>query len=152
MVNRPGAGRAVSGALSSLRLGEYDPPLFNRSRGRVSAVLHRPRLDQPDRRRFLQCAGAALLLPLGAAWARAPERRALSFVHTHTGEQLSSVYFEAGYAEGLGIPVIWTCHADEEKKGLSFDTRQNEHLLWTTPEQLRSELVARIDRRGWRLT
>jgi uncharacterized protein YcbK (DUF882 family) len=49
------------------------------------------------RRRFLQRAGAALvLLPLPAAWARAPERRALSLVHTHTGERLSSVYFQDG--------------------------------------------------------
>jgi len=49
------------------------------------------------RRRFLQAAGAALmLLPLGAAWARTPARRSLSFVHTHTGEQLSTVYFEDG--------------------------------------------------------
>jgi uncharacterized protein YcbK (DUF882 family) len=51
----------------------------------------------PGRRRFLQSAGAALmLLPLGAAWARMPERRSLSFVHTHTGERLSTVYFEDG--------------------------------------------------------
>jgi uncharacterized protein YcbK (DUF882 family) len=52
---------------------------------------------QPGRRRFLQHAGAALmLLPLGAAWARAPERRSLAFLHTHTGERLSSVYFQDG--------------------------------------------------------
>ena len=52
---------------------------------------------RPERRRFLQHAGAALmLLPLGAAWARVPERRSLSFVHTHTGERLSSVYFQDG--------------------------------------------------------
>ena len=49
------------------------------------------------RRRFLQGAGAALvLLPLGAVWARAPARRSLSFVHTHTGERLSTVYFQDG--------------------------------------------------------
>lgn len=49
------------------------------------------------RRRFLQGAGAALvLLPLGAAWARAPAQRSLSFVHTHTGERLSTVYFQDG--------------------------------------------------------
>ena len=53
--------------------------------------------DLPSRRRFLQRAGAALvLLPFGAAWARTPVRRTLSFVHTHTGEQLSTVYFEDG--------------------------------------------------------
>src|SRR5215469_9383355 len=50
-----------------------------------------------ERRRFLQHAGAALmLLPLGAAWARPSERRSLSFIHTHTGERLSSVYFQDG--------------------------------------------------------
>jgi uncharacterized protein YcbK (DUF882 family) len=37
-----------------------------------------------------------MLLPLGAAWARAPGRRSLSFVHMHTGERLSSVYFQDG--------------------------------------------------------
>ncbi len=49
------------------------------------------------RRRFLQGAGAGLLLlPLPAAWARAREQRSLSLVHTHTGERLSSVYFQNG--------------------------------------------------------
>jgi len=32
----------------------------------------------------------------GAVWARNAERRSLSLVHTHTGEALSSVYFEDG--------------------------------------------------------
>ena len=50
------------------------------------------------RRVFLRRAGAAavLLLPLGAAWAGAPRQRSLSFVHTHTGERLSTVYFADG--------------------------------------------------------
>jgi uncharacterized protein YcbK (DUF882 family) len=53
---------------------------------------------RPGRRVFLRRAGAAaaLLLPLSAAWARSAERRSLSFVHTHTGERLSTVYFEGG--------------------------------------------------------
>jgi uncharacterized protein YcbK (DUF882 family) len=42
------------------------------------------------------CGAAVTLLPLGAAWARLPQRRSLSFVHTHTGERLSSVYFQDG--------------------------------------------------------
>jgi len=49
-----------------------------------------------SRRLFLRRAGAAALLLPVAAWARTPERRSLSFVHTHTGEQLSTVYFEGG--------------------------------------------------------
>jgi len=74
------------------------------------------------------------------------------FVIVDMTGQRNSVYFEAGFAEGLAVPVIWTCHEDEEQKGLAFDTRQNGHLLWKTPEQLHAELVARIERRGWRLT
>ena len=51
-----------------------------------------------DRRNFLRGASAAALalIPVGAAYARAVDRRTLSFVHTHTGESLSSVYFQNG--------------------------------------------------------
>jgi uncharacterized protein YcbK (DUF882 family) len=52
---------------------------------------------QSSRRLFLRRASAAaLLLPVAGVWARTPERRSLSFVHTHTGERLSTVYFEGG--------------------------------------------------------
>ena len=67
----------------------------------MTDILSRPNRTAPGRRNFLRGAGAALvLLPLGAAWARAPERRSLSFVHTHTGERLSSVYFQDGQYHG----------------------------------------------------
>jgi uncharacterized protein YcbK (DUF882 family) len=60
-------------------------------------MLPRPNRAAPGRRRFLQGAGAALLLlPLGTAWARTPERRSLSFLHTHTGERLATTYFQDG--------------------------------------------------------
>jgi uncharacterized protein YcbK (DUF882 family) len=53
-----------------------------------------------SRRRFLQRAGtgaALLVLPSGLVWAAgSAERRSLSFVHTHTGERLSSIYFRDG--------------------------------------------------------
>ena len=49
-----------------------------------------------NRRGFLRGAGAGVLAvsTVGAAYARGLDSRALSFVHTHTGESLSSVYFE----------------------------------------------------------
>ena len=50
-----------------------------------------------------------------------------------------SVYFEAGFAHGLDIPVIYTCHSNMVDK-LHFDTRQYPHLLWDTPEDLRKQL------------
>ena len=60
------------------------------------------------RRLFLRRAGAAavLLLPFGAAWARTPQQRSLSFVHTHTGERLSSVYFRNGQYQAAELKRI----------------------------------------------
>jgi uncharacterized protein YcbK (DUF882 family) len=65
----------------------------------VSSRLPVPsrRGDSPSRREFLKCAGAALVAAAPvAAWARAGECRSLSFVHTHTGETLSCVYYQEG--------------------------------------------------------
>ena len=56
-----------------------------------------------SRRRFLWRAGAAALccLPAARVLALSGNVRSLSFVHTHTGESLRSVYFRDGaYVEG----------------------------------------------------
>ena len=53
------------------------------------------------------------------------------------------VYYEAGFAQGLGIPVIWMCHVDHIEH-VHFDTRQFNHLAWKTPEDLRTQLRNRI--------
>ncbi|MCG8556384.1 MAG: nucleoside 2-deoxyribosyltransferase [Proteobacteria bacterium] len=58
-----------------------------------------------------------------------------------------NVAYEAGFAEGLGIERVWTCHA-ADVSGLPFDTRQIEQIVWEEPEELRERLVARIKRRG----
>ena len=72
-------------------------PARDWSHGHVTEILSRLDRTAPGRRRFLKGAAAALVLsPLGAAWARTPVRRSLSFVHTHTGERLSAVYFQNG--------------------------------------------------------
>ena len=82
--------------------------LPERSQSRVTAILYRRYPKRSDRRQFLQRAGAGLmLLPFGAAWARIPERRSLSFVHTHTVERLSSVYFEAGEYRAAELERIY---------------------------------------------
>lgn len=55
------------------------------------------------------------------------------------------VYFEAGFAMGLGIPVIWTCSDTKiDVENLHFDTRQYNHILWSTPEDLKVKLQNRI--------
>ena len=54
------------------------------------------------------------------------------------------VYFEAGFAMGLGIPVIWTCHTSDIKQA-HFDTRQYNHIVWEKPEDLAEQLLNRIN-------
>lgn len=53
------------------------------------------------------------------------------------------VYFEAGYAQGLGKQVIWTCHRSCLNY-LHFDTRQYSHIVWDEPGDLFSQLRNRI--------
>jgi hypothetical protein len=57
--------------------------------------------------------------------------------------QRSGVYFEAGYALGLGIPVIWCCREDDFEN-LHFDTRQYNHIKWSHPNEFKEQLVNRI--------
>jgi hypothetical protein len=53
------------------------------------------------------------------------------------------VYFEAGFALGLNIPVIWTCK-DTSLKDIHFDTRQYAHIVWKDPLDLYIQLKNRI--------
>ena len=55
----------------------------------------------------------------------------------------NSVYFEAGYALGMKLPLIWTCRSDHADN-LSFDTRQYPHILWDTADDLQQQLINRI--------
>ena len=64
------------------------------------------------------------------------------FTHGEKGIR-GSVYYEAGFAHGLGIPVIYSCRQDQIKE-LHFDTRQYYHIAWTTPEELQEALEKRI--------
>jgi hypothetical protein len=53
------------------------------------------------------------------------------------------VYFEAGLAQGLNMPVIWAVR--EDQIGLvHFDTRQFNHITWTDPADLRVKLYRRV--------
>ena len=54
-----------------------------------------------------------------------------------------SVYYEAGFAHGHGLEVIYCCRHDCIER-LPFDTRQYHHIVWKTPEELRAELAERI--------
>ena len=53
------------------------------------------------------------------------------------------VYYEAGFAHGLDIPVIFTCRLDTVES-LHFDTNHYNHIVWENPEDLREKLRNRI--------
>ena len=53
------------------------------------------------------------------------------------------VYYEAGFAHGLGIPVIFTCHKNSMKT-LHFDIAHYSHIVWSSPVDLREKLRNRI--------
>jgi uncharacterized protein YcbK (DUF882 family) len=71
-------------------------------RSRARTDVNTPNLRKPlhtTRRRFLCFAGVAAagsLVRGEAAWARGSDERSLSFVHAHTDERLSTVYFANG--------------------------------------------------------
>jgi len=54
------------------------------------------------------------------------------------------VYFEAGFAMGLGRPVIWTCRRDGIDNA-HFDTRQYNHIVWDNEKDLYEKLKNRIE-------
>lgn len=53
------------------------------------------------------------------------------------------VYYEAGFAHGLGLRVIFTCHKDSMEY-LHFDTNHYNHIVWDEPADLRDKLKKRI--------
>lgn len=69
-------------------------------------------------------------------------RRSRFLVADYTGQK-NGVYFEAGFALGLGIPVIPACRKDEIA-GLHFDIRHINTLVWDEPGDLAHKLQIRI--------
>jgi nucleoside 2-deoxyribosyltransferase len=55
--------------------------------------------------------------------------RAAKFVVADFTKQRGGVYYEAGFAQGLGKPIIWTIRQDD-LKDIHFDTRQFNHIPW----------------------
>ena len=64
------------------------------------------------------------------------------FTHGKKGAR-GGVYYEAGFAHGLDLPVIFTCKEDV-KTELHFDTEHYNHIFWANPEELRKKLKTRI--------
>lgn len=64
------------------------------------------------------------------------EIRKSKFVVADLTGKNAGAYFEAGFAQGLGKPVIWTCQQSEIDAGnVHFDTRQYSIVSWE-PDKL----------------
>jgi nucleoside 2-deoxyribosyltransferase len=61
------------------------------------------------------------------------------FVVAEATENRQIVYFEAGYAAGRNLPVIW-CVRKDNLKNVYFDTRHYNHVVWETPLELKEKL------------
>jgi hypothetical protein len=70
-------------------------------------------------------------------------RRSRFVVADFTGQR-GGVYFEAGYALGLGLRVVWICR-DDELSAVHFDTRQYNFLVWEKGEY--ADLAKRLQNR-----
>ena len=73
-------------------------------------------------------------------------RRSGLVVADVTGHR-ADVYYEAGFATGLGLPVIWTWE-EADIENAHFDTRQYNHIVWKDAEDLKTKLVSRIEATG----
>lgn len=72
-------------------------------------------------------------------------RRSKFVVADFTGQR-GGVYFEAGFALGLGLQVIWTCK-NTELKDVHFDNRQYNFVLWEDDklDEFKAALQNRIE-------
>jgi hypothetical protein len=71
-------------------------------------------------------------------------RKSRFVVADFTGNR-GGVYYEAGFAYGLNLDVIFTCKRDFfEKEKLHFDVNHKNFLLWENGEDLYKKLRARI--------
>lgn len=70
-------------------------------------------------------------------------RRSKFLVADLTGHR-GGVYYEAGFALGLGKPVFYTCRQDH-KDDIHFDIRQFNCIIWSDPQELAVTLQARIE-------
>jgi nucleoside 2-deoxyribosyltransferase len=71
------------------------------------------------------------------------EIRRSRFVIADVTLQRQGVYFEAGFAMGLGLPVVWSCRKDD-LHNVHFDTRQYNHIVWEAAADLRQQLRDRL--------
>ena len=71
------------------------------------------------------------------------EVRRSRFVIADVTGQRQGVYFEAGFAMGIGRPVIWSCREDDFEH-VHFDASHFSHVIWSNEADLTEKLAKRI--------
>ena len=71
------------------------------------------------------------------------EIRGCKFLVADFTYQNEGVYYEAGYAKGIGKTVIHTCRKDEFSK-LHFDIKQIQFVIWENSQDLAQKLAEQI--------
>lgn len=66
------------------------------------------------------------------------------FVIADLTHHKAGVYYEAGYAKGVGKQVIFTCRKDEFEKR-HFDVAQTNTIVWESEYELNRKLSSRIE-------
>ena len=66
------------------------------------------------------------------------------FVIAEFSENKHGVYYEAGYAEGRNLTVIYVVK-EEEMQNVHFDTKHINHITWKDTSELRTKLINRIN-------
>jgi hypothetical protein len=80
--------------------------------------------------------------------------RSCKFIVADFTKQRGCVYFEAGFALGLGKPVVWLCPEDE-LSSVHFDNRQYNFIVWSPDKlddlknRLRNRVEATIGKGSW---
>lgn len=70
-------------------------------------------------------------------------RKSRFLIADFTGHR-GGVYYEAGFAYGLGKEVIHTCRRDWFEKGIHFDLEHRNFIVWESGEELYMKLKNRI--------
>jgi hypothetical protein len=71
------------------------------------------------------------------------EIRRSSFVVADLTENVNGVYFEAGFALGRSLDVIWMCHTDHLDHA-HFDVKQYNMIVWREPADVAEKLYERV--------
>jgi hypothetical protein len=133
------------------RVSELEAPRID-SRQAFVAMAFAPELDAAWHEGFFKAVDACRFLPVRVDKKEhndkicdviTQEIRKSHFVIADVTLHRQGVYFEAGYAMGLGLPVIWSCRTDA-LENCHFDTRQYSHVVWSSPDELRNRLQIRI--------